>query len=182
MNQPTGSCYGSMAGEMGLLTADNIFEDTVDRGAEEVEVTDAAGWHYDDEDINMGVPHADTLPPFPDYSPAPSVGSYGGQHEQLPGTGRFFETYEGCVETFPGGETFMDQFWNDGYAEKRRENIYFPWASRQEWAFASWLLRSRLSMAAIDSLLSLEIIKTVPLSFRSAKELRTRAEILPPGP
>ncbi|KIM57131.1 hypothetical protein SCLCIDRAFT_131146, partial [Scleroderma citrinum Foug A] len=62
------------------------------------------------------------------------------------------------------------------------QNIYFPWASRQEWAFASWLLRSHLSMATIDSLLSLEIIKNVPLSFCSAKELRTHAETLPSGP
>ncbi|KAI6042111.1 hypothetical protein EDC04DRAFT_2564605 [Pisolithus marmoratus] len=60
--------------------------------------------------------------------------------------------------------------------------MYFPWASRQEWAFALWLLQSRLSMAAVDNLLSLEIMKNVPLSFCSAKELRTRAETLPPGP
>ncbi|KAI5986735.1 hypothetical protein EDC04DRAFT_2589552, partial [Pisolithus marmoratus] len=57
----------------------------------------------------------------------------------------------------------------------------FPWASRQEWGFASWLLESHLSMAAIDSLLSLEIIKNIPLSSFSAKELRTCAETLPPG-
>ncbi|KAI6041981.1 hypothetical protein EDC04DRAFT_2534493, partial [Pisolithus marmoratus] len=59
---------------------------------------------------------------------------------------------------------------------------YFPWASRQEWAFTLWLLQSCLSMAAVDNLLSLKIMKNVPLSFCSAKELRTRAETLPPGP
>jgi hypothetical protein len=66
--------------------------------------------------------------------------------QHLPG--RFMETFEGCGENFPGGKTFMDDFWADQYADQRRENIYYPWASKQEWAFVSWLLRSRLSMAA----------------------------------
>ena len=61
-----------------------------------------------------------------------------------------------------------------------------------------WVLCSCLSMAAIDSLLSLDIIhsnlmsqhttsdvsqiKSASLSFHSAKELRTHTEILPGGP
>ena len=74
------------------------------------------------------------------------------------GSEQFVEGYAGCVEQFPGGKNFMDEFRNDRYAEERRQNLYFSWASRREWAFASWLLRSRLSMAAIDSLLSLELV------------------------
>jgi hypothetical protein len=66
--------------------------------------------------------------------------------------------FEGCGEIFPGGKSFMDDFWADQYADQRRENIYYPWASKQEWAFASWLLCSRLSMAAVDDLLSLKIV------------------------
>ncbi|KIJ10412.1 hypothetical protein PAXINDRAFT_27957, partial [Paxillus involutus ATCC 200175] len=85
--------------------------------------------------------------------------------------------YEGCSEVFPGGKTFMDSFREDGYADERRENLYFPWASKEEWAFASWLLCSRLSMAAIDTLLSLKI-----MSFASLNCLRARAETLPAGP
>ena len=81
---------------------------------------------------------------------------------------------------------------------QRQENVFYPWASKQEWAFASWLLRSHLSMAAIDSLLSFDImssyvhwlksfsdplqIKGASLLFCSAKELRTWAEILLLGP
>ena len=60
---------------------------------------------------------------------------------------------------FPGGKTFMDFFEMDQYAEERKTNIYFPFASREEWQFASWLLRSRLSLAAIDSLLSLDLVR-----------------------
>ncbi|KAF8835029.1 hypothetical protein BDN67DRAFT_876643, partial [Paxillus ammoniavirescens] len=73
----------------------------------------------------------------------------------------------------------------------------FPWALKEEWAFVSWLLRSHLSMAVIDSLLFLDIvssclpvyfisdapqIKSASLSFCSAKELRTHTESLPHSP
>ena len=136
--------------------------------------------------------------PDPFGASAPTSSSHhGGQPEQL-FSGRFVKTYEGCSEAFPGGETFMGRFRRDQFAEKCRENMYFPWASRKEWCFASWLLHSHLSMAAIDSLMSLEIVswwysdhltsfiipqmKDIPLSFRSAKELRTCAETLPSGP
>ena len=85
----------------------------------------------------------------------------GCQPQQI-GPDQFVEVFEGCAEQFPGGKTFMDEFRNDQYAEERRQNLYFPWASWREWAFASWLLRSRLSMAAIDSLLSLELVSDSP--------------------
>ncbi|KAG2125350.1 hypothetical protein DEU56DRAFT_721776, partial [Suillus clintonianus] len=58
----------------------------------------------------------------------------------------------------------------------------YPFSSRRDWQVAAWLLRSGLSMGKIDSFLSLEMIKDLPLSFHSAKELRGRAEMLPSGP
>ncbi|KAG2156564.1 uncharacterized protein EDB93DRAFT_1056450, partial [Suillus bovinus] len=61
-------------------------------------------------------------------------------------------------------------------------NHYYPFSGRKDWEVASWLLCSRLSMAKINSFLSLEMIKSLPLSFCSAKELRGRAEMLPSGP
>ena len=66
--------------------------------------------------------------------------------------------FEGCREMFPGGKTFMDDFWANQYTEERCDNVYYPWASKQEWAFASWLLCSHLSMVAINTLLSLDVI------------------------
>ncbi|KAI5990601.1 hypothetical protein EDD15DRAFT_2170126 [Pisolithus albus] len=158
MNQPSGTCYRTSS-----------IEDAIH--GEDVEVHSQG----DDENADMDV--------FPDYgdplTPDDPHGTHRSQHDPDPGI--YVETYEGCTEAFPGGETFMDRFGHNQYAEQRRENSYFPWASRQEWSFASWLLRSRLSMAAIDSLLSLEIMRDLSLSFRSAKELRTRAETLPSG-
>jgi hypothetical protein len=157
MNQPASLCYRESFDwrDKSLIATDDsaegVFDSEIFYSAEEVDVHNVD----DDEDIDMADPPTDDdVPPLSDV-PDES------QREQLPGTGRFVETYEGCAETFPGGETFMDQFRNDQYAEQRRENIYFPWASRQEWHFASWLLRSRLSMAAIDGLLSLEIVSSV---------------------
>ena len=52
----------------------------------------------------------------------------------------------------------MDEFDRDDHATMREENLYYPWASRQEWELASFLLRSSLSMAAIDQFLSLDLV------------------------
>jgi hypothetical protein len=59
------------------------------------------------------------------------------------------------------GETFMDQCDKDKFTERRTGNIYYPFASRGEWELASFLLRSRLSMAAMDSFLKLELVSHI---------------------
>ncbi|KAI5994395.1 hypothetical protein EDD15DRAFT_2165927 [Pisolithus albus] len=92
------------------------------------------------------------------------------------------EYFPGASQCYPGGRTFMDNFFSDEHGELREDNLFYPFASQQDWQVASWLLRSRLSMAAIDSFLSLDLIKELPLSFRTARELRLRAELLPSGP
>ena len=55
------------------------------------------------------------------------------------------------------GETFMDQCDKDRFTETRKGCLYYPFASRDEWELASFLLRSRLSMAALDRFLKLEL-------------------------
>ena len=55
------------------------------------------------------------------------------------------------------GETFMDQCDKDRFTEMRKGCLYYPFASREEWELASFLLRSRLSMAALDRFLKLEL-------------------------
>ena len=59
------------------------------------------------------------------------------------------------------GETFMDRCDKDEFTERRKGNIYYPFASRDEWELASFLLRSRLSMAAIDRFLKLELVSYI---------------------
>jgi hypothetical protein len=56
------------------------------------------------------------------------------------------------------GETFMDQCNTDKFTEKRKRHLYYPFASRDEWELASFLLRSRLSMADVDRFLKLELV------------------------
>jgi hypothetical protein len=74
-------------------------------------------------------------------------------------TGRVVDSHPNTPSVYPGGTTFMDQFFNDECAGQRKENLYYPFASGAEWQLASWLLRSRLSMAAIDDFLSLQLVR-----------------------
>ncbi|KAF8547631.1 hypothetical protein OG21DRAFT_1527027 [Imleria badia] len=166
LNQPASLCFGKSLFEAPSPTEDIAMDDEQPCSPEEDKILDNAHQPLqvdgdDDSDLDMA------------YDPLnPSL-------DDQPFLGRFVEAFEGCAETFPGGKTFMDNFREDQYTEQRRENLSFPFASKVEWDFASWLLRSRLSMAAINLLLSLDIIKSASLSFHSAKELRTCAEILP---
>ena len=72
--------------------------------------------------------------------------------------GLFVEEYEGAAKEYGTGMTFMDEFDCDQYANERVNNLYYPFASRDEWEFAAFLLRSDLSMASIDSFLSLNLV------------------------
>jgi len=56
------------------------------------------------------------------------------------------------------GKTFMDLFNEDTYTQERQHNIYYPFASQAEWQLASFLLRSSLSMAALDEFLKLDLV------------------------
>ncbi|KIJ63235.1 hypothetical protein HYDPIDRAFT_47651, partial [Hydnomerulius pinastri MD-312] len=78
------------------------------------------------------------------------------------------------------GTTFMEAFDADQFADIRnQENLHYPFADRWDWEVGSFLLMSSLSMKAIDKFLSLDLIKSLPLSFWSARELRGLAELLP---
>ncbi|KAF8800937.1 hypothetical protein BYT27DRAFT_7227077 [Phlegmacium glaucopus] len=64
----------------------------------------------------------------------------------------------------------------------RKGHLYYPFTLRDEWELASFLLCSRLSMAAVDHFLKLKLVKNIGLSFHTTKDLRNRAEMLPVGP
>lgn len=57
-----------------------------------------------------------------------------------------------------GGETFIDKFDQDRFAEERKQNLYYPFADRDDWEVGYWLLNSGLSMAAINKFLSLRLV------------------------
>ncbi|KAI5987659.1 hypothetical protein EDD15DRAFT_2372019 [Pisolithus albus] len=97
---------------------------------------------------------------------------------------------QGCqVQRFPNagtvfgvGDTFLRRFEMDRYSSFRLTNLYYPFANLDDWEMANFLLQSKLSMAKIDEYLSLKMVRKMPLSFWTAKELRNRAELLPTGP
>jgi hypothetical protein len=68
------------------------------------------------------------------------------------------EAFPGAAQVYGRGETFMDQFDRDSHADKREDNIYYPFTSKSDWQTASWLLRSGLSMSAINEFLALESV------------------------
>jgi len=71
-----------------------------------------------------------------------------------------FKYYPGVLSTYGQGTTFMSNFFTNKYAYLQHENIFYPFASQEDWQLGSWLLRSGLSMAAINSFLSLELVST----------------------
>ncbi|KAG0692181.1 hypothetical protein DFH29DRAFT_1009184 [Suillus ampliporus] len=74
------------------------------------------------------------------------------------------EVYEGAGTCYAGdGVTFLDLFDGDEYAECRKENLFYPFASKEEWEVADFLLCSPLSMAAINQFLELPMIHRLKL-------------------
>lgn len=70
------------------------------------------------------------------------------------------EFFQGSSEVYGKGETYLDLFDKDEYAYARQTNLFYPFASRQEWELASFLLKSDLSRVAIDQFLNLQLVST----------------------
>ena len=71
--------------------------------------------------------------------------------------GPFVEEYEGAAKEYWTGVTFMSEFDRDQHAG-RVENLYYPFASKDERELAAFLPRSDLSTTSIDALLSLKLV------------------------
>ena len=72
------------------------------------------------------------------------------------------EFYPGASRIFGSGSTFMDNFDKDQFSEERQTHLYYPFASKNEWQMASFLLRSGLSKAATDQFFKLELVSKQP--------------------
>lgn len=70
----------------------------------------------------------------------------------------FREEYPRASGIFGQGNTFMDNFNLNQYSNERKSNLYYPFASEEEWELALFLLRSGLSMASIDQFLKLSLV------------------------
>lgn len=77
----------------------------------------------------------------------------------------YTDFYPGAAQILSGkGQTFLDNFDEDQYADERKNNLFYPFLSQEEWELASFLLQSSLSMAAIDQFLSLQAVSLENLS------------------
>jgi hypothetical protein len=70
------------------------------------------------------------------------------------------EDFTGASGVYGTGKSFMGNFDSDSFAEQRKENLYYPFASKVDWEMASFLLRSRMSMAMINDFLKLGHVST----------------------
>ena len=144
MNQPSNACGPWMnastvrngAGSRPTQRQGSVYhdedyqEDTVD------DLQPSAGFGFElDENMDANDVHQDTLP------------------------AHVIDNHPNSPSTYPGGTTLLDEFFNDKHVDVRREILYYPFASRQDWQLASWLLWLRLSMAAIDEFLSLDLVR-----------------------
>ncbi|KAG1847688.1 hypothetical protein DFJ58DRAFT_843132 [Suillus subalutaceus] len=117
----------------------------------------------------------------PQADPEQQAGSMRDEDNQPEGS--LEERYEGAGMCYSeDGLTFLDVFDADEYAEYRKENLFYPFASKEEQEISDFLLCSPLSMAAIDVFLKLPLIQKLQLSFSNARELRSHVEMLPSGP
>ncbi|KAG9312843.1 hypothetical protein JVU11DRAFT_6272 [Chiua virens] len=105
-------------------------------------------------DQESAAPNSKLFPDLPsgfnDQSPSQSSTSQCGSYHS--------ECFDGAAELFRHGNTFMDKFDRDKFANAHKMNLFYPFMSRKEWELALWLLRSGLSMRAIDTVLSLPIV------------------------
>jgi hypothetical protein len=73
----------------------------------------------------------------------------------------YTEYFPGGSEVFGQGDTYMDLFDQDEYAERRKLIPYYPFASQPEWEMVSYLLKSGLSMTATDEFLKLQLVSLI---------------------
>ncbi|KAJ7715023.1 hypothetical protein B0H14DRAFT_2413361, partial [Mycena olivaceomarginata] len=85
--------------------------------------------------------------------------------------------------TFGRAPTFMDTFNADENStpESAGTTSIILFASTDEWELASFIIRLNMTVAAADEFLKLRLTKKMHLSFKTAKDLRSRIEMLPSG-
>jgi len=75
-----------------------------------------------------------------------------------PRTDALTEEFSAAAAMFSHGAMFMDTFDKDTHVQGCSKNIFYPFASRDEWEMASFLLQSQLSMVSINKFLSLKLV------------------------
>ncbi|KAJ7705774.1 hypothetical protein B0H16DRAFT_1668181 [Mycena metata] len=190
MNQPKSHCHPSL--HPGILRAAERFKKrrTASHGAEldEMAVDEEDGFNWDGihaeeafTEGEFGEPSEAEFQNQEDDMPTEDL-SRENPNPQPPLDGHAKDLYNGAAKTFERGETFRDKFQQDQYAKQRQTNFHYPFASSGEWELAAFLNGSGLSLAKTEEFLKLPLVARMNLSFKTAKEMRSRIESLPKGP
>lgn len=81
---------------------------------------------------------------------------YDDANEADPASEKHQYFYPDAGKTYGHAPSFIDIFNTDQHAKERLTNTYWPFSSKADWGMGSWLLRSGLSMRAINDFLGLE--------------------------
>ncbi|KAJ7922514.1 hypothetical protein B0H13DRAFT_2230452 [Mycena leptocephala] len=100
----------------------------------------------------------------------------------VPDEGPVKDYYPGTAKTCGRGDTFMDGFHKDEYASERERNLYYPFASAEEWELAAFITKCNMTIADTNEFLKLRLTARMNLSFKTANDLRSQIESLPKGP
>jgi hypothetical protein len=135
MNQPTSRCFGWVDNlvQIGELLEQEAEEKNTHNSPQLVHRQPATEWNTDNDTLDVDTPDE----------------THGEIVEEYPGAAAVFVQRQ---------KTFLDRFDQDQFSHERCSNLYYPFASRADWEFGLWLTRSSLSMAAIDNMLSLELV------------------------
>ncbi|KAI0037886.1 hypothetical protein FA95DRAFT_1506366, partial [Auriscalpium vulgare] len=174
LSQPRSQCASWLPDQLarlfsrqldGLGPVPSRSDPTPSLAAESVHIPSAA----DDLDFNFSAPPMDM--PFTGINEATPL---------LPS--RTHVEHPNEPTTFSCGKTFLDRFHNDEFDRERHSNPYYPFSCHEDWEFGFFLVESSLSNDEIDALLRLSLVCRLAVSFRTAKQLRGKVELLPSGP
>jgi hypothetical protein len=146
MNQPLGSCFGYIHEVVNLADQLKVHKKR-HRPQQDIELEESMS----QPELDFATDMEDT---FMDCDTMENGAGSGAP---------FVQEYDGAARMFGPGTTFMQQFECDEFAEEHTQNLYYPFASRAEWELAAFLLRSDLSLAALDEFLSLNLVSALLL-------------------
>lgn len=127
------------------------------------------------EDEDMPMEESDT--PMEDSNDE-DIYMEGPSSENVPKS--FRKEYPGAARIVdPGskqGQSFMYKFLQDEYAHLRTENLYYPFATSEEWQLASFLSRSPLSVAQTNEFLRLDLVRIFFISINTGSHSPCRSK------
>ncbi|KAJ7042721.1 hypothetical protein C8F04DRAFT_1207803 [Mycena alexandri] len=181
LNQPNGRCHAQL--HPAILRAAKTLTERYSLGATsqpsprglspEQEFSEAGDFNHLD--------FSQRIHPESDMDRPVEVGSDTAHPDTAP-SGPEYQYFKGAALTHGRGETFIETMRRDKFRKERETNLYYPFCSGGDWEYGSFLSLSSMSQSSIDGLLGLELTAKMNLSFRTAKELRNRIEMLPKGP